>query len=81
MGKFTDDVSLEDEGMVQPPSAQLLIRALRVEQADKGTQSQALTRWLAKNNPGPSLERSLRRHGFGELLKKQGRPVSRRATA
>jgi hypothetical protein len=48
-------------GTVQPPSAQLLIRKLQVEKAAVDGQSEAITRWLAKNDPGPSLELSLRR--------------------
>jgi hypothetical protein len=81
MGKFTDDVPLSAEGSVQPPSAQQLIRKLKVEKAEVGVQSEAITRWLAKNDPGPSLERSLRQHGFGGLLKKRGSSASGRATA
>jgi hypothetical protein len=71
---------LKDEGAVQPPSAQLLIRKLKVEKAAEDVQARAITRWLASNQPGPSLERSLRRHGFGSLLKSRGRQAGR-ATA
>jgi hypothetical protein len=81
MGKFTEDVPLTQEGSVQPPSAHLLIRKLNVENAALDIQSKAITRWLAKSNPGPSLERSLRRSGFGKLLKKRGGSASGRATA
>ncbi|MGO9158989.1 hypothetical protein [Mycobacterium sp.] len=81
MGKFTDDVPLLDDGAVQPPSAQLLIRKLKVENSAADIQSQAIERWLITNDPGPSLERSLRRHGFGGLLKKRRGSASGRATA
>lgn len=65
MGKFTDDIPLAPEYSVQPPSTQLLIRNLKVEQATPDVQHQAITQWLAHNNPVPSLEHSLQRHGFG----------------
>jgi hypothetical protein len=81
MGKFTDDVPLREEGSVQPPNAELLIRKLEVEKAAIDVQSKAITRWLATNDPGPSLERSLGRHGFGGSLKKRGGSASGRATA
>jgi hypothetical protein len=81
MGKFTDDVPLTPDDSVQPPSAQLLIRKLKVDKAAADVQSNAITRWLGKNDPGPSLERSLRRHGFGGLLQKQRGSASGRASA
>jgi hypothetical protein len=81
MGKFTDDVPLRDDDAVQPPSAQLLIRKLNVENSEPDIQGKAIERWLIKNDPGPSLERSLRGHGFGVLLKKKRGFASGRATA
>ena len=74
MGKFTDDVPLRDIGAVQPPSARLLIRKLKVEKAGEDIQSEAIRRWLMKNDPLPSLESSLRRHGLGGLLRNSVAP-------
>jgi hypothetical protein len=51
------------------PSAQLVIRKLKVEKAAVDVQSEAITRWPAKNDPSPSVERSLPQHGLSGLLK------------
>jgi hypothetical protein len=56
------------------PSAQLVIRKLKVEKAAVDVQSEAITRWLAKNDPSLSVERSLPQHGLSGLLK-AGIPV------
>lgn len=62
------------------PSAQLVIRKLKVEKTAVDVQSEAITRWPAKNDPNPSLERSLPQHGLSRLLK-AGISASGRAAA
>jgi hypothetical protein len=81
MGKFTDDVPLKPKGSVQPPSAHLLIRNLKVESASPEAKSKAVEKWLTRNVPGPSLERSLRRNGYGQLVDKQAQTATRRGSA
>jgi hypothetical protein len=68
MGKFTDDVPLRPKGSVQPPSVHLLLRKLDVQDAPIEAQTSALRKWLINNEPGPTLERSMRRNGFGPVL-------------
>jgi hypothetical protein len=68
MGKFTDDVPLRPKGSVPPPSVHLLLRKLNVQDASVDAQTSALQKWLMNNEPGPTLERSMRRNGFGPVL-------------
>jgi len=68
MGKFTDDVPLRPSGSVQPPSVHLLLRKLHVADDSAAVQARALRKWLMNNEPGATLEHSMRRNGFGGLL-------------
>jgi hypothetical protein len=51
------------------PSAQLVIRKLKVEKTAVDAQSEAITRSPAKNDPSLSVERSWPQHGLSRLLK------------
>jgi hypothetical protein len=55
MGKFTDDAPLRAEDSVQPPSAQLLIRKLKVEKAAVDVQSKALAD-QERSRPKPRVQ-------------------------
>lgn len=68
MDRFTDDVHLRPQGSVQPPSIHLLLRKLNVTDAPSSVQMSAVRKWLTSNEPGPTLVRSMRRNGFGDLL-------------
>ena len=81
-GKFTDDVPLRDDRCsttAECPAAHPQAQSREGSATD--IQSEAIRRWLMKNDPLPSLESSLRRHGFGGLLKKRRGSAAGRATA
>jgi hypothetical protein len=48
-----------------------LLRKLHVKDAAFEKQSEAVREWLAHNKPGPTMRHSLKRHGFGGLLRNQ----------
>ena len=51
-----------------PPSGNLLLRKFNVQDAPIEAQTSAVRKWLMNNEPGPTLERSMRRNGFGPVL-------------
>ena len=68
MGRFSDDLPLKPRGSVQPTTVAVLLRKLHVKDAPFEKQSEAIREWLEHNKPGPTMQHSLERHGFGELL-------------
>lgn len=68
MGRFSDDIPLKPRGSVQPSTVAVLLRQLHVKDAPFEKQSEAVREWLEHNQPGPTMQHSLARHGFGELL-------------
>jgi hypothetical protein len=71
MGKFSDDIPLRPRGTTQVTTVATLLRKLHVKDAPFETQTEAIRDWLEHNKPGPTMKRSLERHGFGELLSSQ----------
>jgi hypothetical protein len=69
MGKFSDDIPLKPRGTVQPTTVGILLRKLHVKDAPFEKQTEAVRDWLDHNRPGPTMKRSLERHGFGELVR------------
>ncbi len=69
MGRFSDDIPLKPPGSTQPTTVAVLLRALHVKDAPFEKQNEAIRHWLEEHHPGPTMQRSLGRHGFGELLK------------
>jgi hypothetical protein len=68
MGRFSDDIPLKARGSTQPSTVPLLLRKLHVKDAPFEKQYEAIRQWLESNKPGPTMTRSLQRHGFGGLL-------------
>jgi hypothetical protein len=68
MGRFSDDIPLKPRGSTQPSTVPLLLRKLHVKDAPFEKQNEAIRQWLEHNTPGPTMTRSLQRHGFGGLL-------------
>ena len=69
MGRFSDDIPLKPPGSTTPTTVAVLLRVLHVKDAPFEKQNEAICRWLEENHPGPTMTRSLERHGFGDLLK------------
>ncbi len=74
MGKFSDDIPLKPRGTVQPTTVPVLLRKLHVKDAPFEKQSEAVREWLEQNTPGPTMQHSLIRHGFGGLIRNQLSP-------
>ena len=74
MGRFSDDIQLKPRGSTQPTTVPLLLRKLHVKDAPFEKQTEAVRLWLEQNHVGPTMKRSLERHGSGDLL---GSRVSR----
>jgi hypothetical protein len=68
MGRFSDDIPLKPRGTIQPTTVAVLLRKLHVKDAAFEKQTEAVRDWLEHNKPGPTMQQSLKRHGFGELL-------------
>jgi hypothetical protein len=68
MGRFSDDIQLKPRGSTQPTTVPLLLRKLHVKDAPSEKQAEAIRLWLEQNHVGPTMKRSLERHGFGDLL-------------
>ncbi len=68
MGRFSDDIPLKALGSTQPTTVAVLLRKLHVKDAPFEKQNEAIRQWLEENRPGPTMRRSLERHGFGDLL-------------
>ena len=71
MGKWDDDIPLQPLGTVQPTTVAALIRHLRVATLSDRVKTSMISQWLQHNTPSDTLINSLRRHGYGELLKKR----------
>jgi hypothetical protein len=71
MGRFSDDIPLRPRGSVQPTTVPVLLRKLHVKDAPFEKQTEAVREWLEHNKPGPTMRHSLKRHGFGGLLRGQ----------
>lgn len=69
MGRFSDDIPLRPPGSTRPTTVAVLLRVLHVKDAPFEKQSEAIRQWLEDHSPGPTMRRSLDRHGFGGLLK------------
>lgn len=71
MGRFSDDIPLRPRGAAQPSTVAVLLRTLHVRDAPFEKQFEAVRVWLQEHTPGPTMVRSLERHGFGELVGEQ----------
>ncbi|MCV7277084.1 hypothetical protein [Mycolicibacter arupensis] len=68
MGKWDDDIPLRPRGSVQPSSVAALLRSLKLTDAPKNEQAAGIKAWLRNHAPGPAMQYSLRRKGYGQLL-------------
>jgi len=68
MSRFSDDIPLKPAGSTTPTTVAVLLRTLHVNDAPFEKQIEAIRQWLEEHNPGPTMQRSLQRHGFGDLL-------------
>lgn len=77
MGRFSDDIPLRPRGAVQPTTVSSLLRTLHVKDAPFEKQRETVRVWLEDHTPGPTMVRSLERHGFGELVRGHAATPSR----
>ena len=68
MGKWDDDITLLPLGSVQPTSVAALLRSLNLTDSSRSEQTAGIEGWLRAHTPGPAMQHSLRRKGYGPLL-------------
>lgn len=70
MDKFSDNLRLTPPGTFRPTTVSALLRSLDLVEAPESKKVTAIRDWLQHHEPSPLMERSLRRGGFADLLRR-----------